>query len=187
MVVAIVGFFSSFPIVLQGFAAMGASPAQAASGLMAAAVAMGLAGVGLSLWFRAPISVAWSTPGAALLAISAAPAGGFEEAIGAFLVAAVLTLIAGLWRPLGRMVASIPVPLAQAMLAGVLLPICLVPAQALPQIPQFVIPIFMAWLIAGQINRLAGVPAAVVMTAALVGYFGGLPDVGEGGLLTTPV
>ena len=187
MVVAIVGFFSSFPIVLQGFAAMGASPAQAASGLMAAAVAMGFAGVGLSLWFRAPISVAWSTPGAALLAISAAPAGGFEEAIGAFLVAAVLTLIAGLWRPLGRMVASIPVPLAQAMLAGVLLPICLVPAQALPQIPQFVIPIFLAWLIAGQINRLAGVPAAVVMTAALVGYFGGLPDVGEVGLLTTPV
>ena len=164
---------------------MGASAEQAASGLMAAA--MGVSGIVLSLWFRAPISVAWSTPGAALLAISAAPTGGFEEAIGAFLVAAGLTLIAGLWRPLGRMVASIPVPLAQAMLAGVLLPICLVPAQALPQIPEFVIPIFLAWLIAGQINRLAGVPAAVVMTAVLVGYVGGLPDVGDVGLLTKPV
>lgn len=187
MVVAIVGFFSSFPIVLQGFAAMGANPAQAASGLMASAIAMGLTGIGLSLWFRAPISVAWSTPGAALLAISATPAGGFAEAIGAFLVAAVLTLISGLWRPLGRLVASIPVPLAQAMLAGVLLPICLVPAQALPEIPQFVIPIFLAWLIGGQINRLAGVPAAVLMTALLVGTFGGVPDVAQTGLLSPPV
>ena len=181
------GFFSSFPIVLQGFAAMGASPEQAASGLMAAALSMGLAGIGLSLWFRAPISVAWSTPGAALLAVSAAPEGGFGEAIGAFLVAGLLTTIAGLWRPLGRLVAGIPVPLAQAMLAGVLLPICLVPAQALPMIPQFVIPIFLAWLLAGQWSRLAAVPAAVVMTAFLVAATGGLPDIATTGVFTTPV
>jgi benzoate membrane transport protein len=186
-VVAIVGFFSSFPIVLQGFTAMGANPAQAASGLMAAALAMGLTGIALSLWLRAPVSVAWSTPGAALLAISASPQGGFAEAIGAFIVAAALTIIAGLWRPLGRLVAGIPVPLAQAMLAGVLLPICLMPARALPEIPQFVIPIFLAWLVAGQFNRLAAVPAAVVMTAVLVGWAGGLPDISVTGVLTQPV
>ena len=55
-----VGFASSFAVVLQGFSAMGASPAQAASGLMAVSIAMGLCGIALSLWRRMPISVAWS-------------------------------------------------------------------------------------------------------------------------------
>jgi predicted benzoate:H+ symporter BenE len=109
-----VGFASSFAVVLQGLTAMGASPAQAASGLMALSVAMGLAGMLLSLRLRLPVSVAWSTPGAALLAASAAPAGGFAEAVGAFLACGALLTLAGLWKPLGRAVAAIPAPLANA-------------------------------------------------------------------------
>jgi len=62
LLAAFVGFASSFAVVLQGLSAVGASPAQAASGLMALCVAMGLAGIVLSLRFRMPISVAWSTP-----------------------------------------------------------------------------------------------------------------------------
>ena len=186
-VVAIVGFFSSFPIVLQGVNAMGASPAQAASALMFAALSMGVMGIVLAAWFRSPISVAWSTPGAALLAISASPAGGFSEAVGAFIVAGALCVIAGLVRPIGRFAAAIPTSLAQAMLAGVLLPICLAPARALPEIPQFILPVFLAWLIGGLINRLAAIPAAVVMTAVLIGVTGGLPDVAQTGLISAPV
>ncbi|MBD3664116.1 benzoate/H(+) symporter BenE family transporter [Sulfitobacter aestuariivivens] len=187
LVVAIVGFFSSFPIVLQGVYAMGATDAQAASALMMAAIAMGLTAIGLALWFRAPISVAWSTPGAALLAVLAVPEGGFAVAIGAFVFAGLLCLLAGLWRPIGRFAANIPPALAQAMLAGVLLPICLAPARALPEIPQFVIPIFLAWLLAGWWNRLAAVPGAVAMTAVLVAWWGGVPDVAMTGLITVPV
>ncbi len=63
-----VGFASSFAVVLQGLKGVGASDAQAASGLLAAAVAMGLCGIILSLATRMPVSIAWSTPGAALLA-----------------------------------------------------------------------------------------------------------------------
>ena len=70
---AFVGFAASFAIVVQGLSAAGASPAQAASGLMALSVAMGLGGIILSLKSRLPISVAWSTPGAALLATTGAP------------------------------------------------------------------------------------------------------------------
>lgn len=117
-VVAMVGFFSSFPIVLQGLAAVGASDAQAASGLMAAALAMGLAGIVLSLWTKMPASVAWSTPGAALLAVTAPVEAGFAGAVAGFLVAGALTVISGLWRPLGRLAAAIPAPLAQAMLGA---------------------------------------------------------------------
>ncbi|MDT8265794.1 benzoate/H(+) symporter BenE family transporter, partial [Roseomonas sp. DSM 102946] len=68
LLAAFVGFASSFAVVLRGLTAAGASPAQAASGLMALAVAMGLCGILLSLRTRMPVSVAWSTPGAALLA-----------------------------------------------------------------------------------------------------------------------
>ena len=63
-----VGFAGAFAIVLKGLLAAGATPAQAASGLMAVSVAMGLAGIVMSLRWRMPISAAWSTPGAALLA-----------------------------------------------------------------------------------------------------------------------
>ncbi|MBV1705385.1 MAG: benzoate/H(+) symporter BenE family transporter, partial [Hyphomicrobiales bacterium] len=97
---AIVGFGGSFAVVLQGLKTMGADPAQLASGLMAASVAMGLCGVALSVWKRMPVSVAWSTPGAALLATTPAPAGGFAVAVGAFLACGALLTLAGLWRPL---------------------------------------------------------------------------------------
>lgn len=166
---------------------MGADAAQSASGLMMAAVSMGVTAIVLSLWFKTPISVAWSTPGAALLAGSVAPQGGFSEAIGAFIVAAALCVIAGLWRPIARFAAAIPTALAQAMLAGVLLPICLVPFRALPDIPQFIIPIFLVWLLAGQVNRLAAVPAAVLVTAVITWLTGGLPDVATTGILTAPL
>ena len=121
LLAAFVGFASSFAVVLHGLAGAGASPAQAASGLMALCVAQGVCGVWLSARTRMPISMAWSTPGAALLASSGAVPGGFPAAVGAFLMAAALVVAAGSWRPLGRAVASIPASLANAMLAGVLL------------------------------------------------------------------
>ena len=68
LLTAFVGFSSSFAVVLHGIKAAGATDAQAASGLMALSVAMGLCGIVLSAWKRMPISIAWSTPGAAFLA-----------------------------------------------------------------------------------------------------------------------
>src|SRR3546814_15125856 len=61
-----------------------------------------LVGIYLSLKTRLPVSVAWSTPGAALLATTGAVEGGFAAAVGAFLVCALLVLLAGLWKQLGR-------------------------------------------------------------------------------------
>ena len=84
LLAAAVGFASSFAVVLEGLTAAGASPAEAASGLMALSVAMGVAGVVLSAWTRMPVSIAWSTPGAALLATTGSVAGGYAAAVGAF-------------------------------------------------------------------------------------------------------
>lgn len=167
-VVAMVGFFSSFPVLLQGVTAMGATATQQASGLMFAALAMGLAGIVLSLWTKQPVSVAWSTPGAALLAVSQAPEAGFAGAVGAFLLAGVLTVIAGLWKPLNRLTSAIPVPLAQAMLAGVLLSLCIKPFVALEQAPLLALPIILTWFIVGLFNRVMAVPASVLVAAIVV-------------------
>lgn len=187
VVSAIVGFTSSFAIVLQGLTHMGATPQQASSGLMAAAVAMGLGGIVLSFWRRMPISVAWSTPGAALLIVSTAPAGGFSEAVGAFLIAALCAIFASLWRPLGHLIEKIPPPIAQAMLAGILMPLCLVPVHAIAELPLYGVPIAVTWLIAGQINRIAAVPAAVLVAIGLIAYEADLSALVTTDLIATPV
>ena len=168
LLAALVGFASSFAVILQGLAAMGADEHQAASGLMAASIAMGLGGIVLSLLTREPISVAWSTPGAALLAGTGAVAGGFGAAVGAFLLASALIVLAGLWRPLGRAVAAIPPPLANAMLAGVLLGLCLAPVRAVAAMPLLALPVVLTWAVMAQVKRLYAVPAAAAVALVLI-------------------
>jgi len=165
---AVVGFASSFAVVLQGLAAMGASPAEAASGLLALCMAQGALGLWLSLRRRMPIVLAWSTPGAALLVATGAPEGGFPVAVGAFVVTGLLILLAGLWRPFGRAVSAIPPSLANAMLAGVLLEICLAPMRAVGAMPGLALPVVLTWALAWRFARLYAVPAAVVVAAALI-------------------
>jgi benzoate membrane transport protein len=184
LLAAFVGFASSFAVVLQGLMAVGATRAEAASGLMALALAMGVSGALVSLWRRQPISVAWSTPGAALLATSGAPEGGFPAAIGAFLVCGVLIVLAGLWKPLGRAVERIPPALANAMLAGVLLGLCLAPVRAMGSVPLLA-PVVLVWALVFQFKRLYAVPAAVLVVVASI-VFQGVPA-GMGSLWPSPV
>ncbi|WP_299935527.1 benzoate/H(+) symporter BenE family transporter [uncultured Pelagimonas sp.] len=168
LVVAIVGFFSSFPIFLQGVEAMGASPAQASSAVMAGSVAMGIAAIFLSLRYKMPASVAWSTPGAALLAVSVPDAAGFAGAVGAFVFAGVLGVVSGFWRPLARLAAAIPAPITMAMLSGVLFSICLVPFRSLAEAPAIAVPIMLTWFVVGRFSRLFAVPASVIALVVLV-------------------
>jgi benzoate membrane transport protein len=165
---AFVGFASSFAVIIQGLVAVGASQAEAASGLMALSLAMGLCAIILSLRLRQPISIAWSTPGAALLAATAMPEGGFPVAVGAFLVSSLCIVIAGFWKPLGRAVAAIPAPLANAMLAGVLLGLCLAPVKAVAESPVQGLLIVITWALVARFRRLLAVPAAVIVTVAII-------------------
>lgn len=178
MLASFVGFASSFAVVLAGFAAMGATPEQAASGLVMLCILMGVLGIGFSVIWRMPISIAWSTPGAALLVTTGAPAGGFSTAVGAFLAAALLLLAAGLWRPFARAVERIPPPLAAAMLAGVLLDLCLAPVRAVGALPWLALPVVIAWAVMLRISRLWAVPAAVVVAVAALLLGPGLPGGG---------
>lgn len=184
---ATVGFASAFAVVLRGLTAVGATPEQAASGLMAVTALMGVGGIVLSLRFRMPVGVAWSTPGAALLATTGAIPGGFPVAVGAFVVTGLLIVVAGLWRPLGRWVAAIPAPLANAMLAGVLLGLCLAPVKAVAQFPLFGLAIVVTWAIVARLKRVLAVPAAVLVTFALIGATTPIPPSVTAALVPNPV
>jgi len=175
VLVAIVGYASSVAVVVQGLKAMGASSEQIASGLFVLGLSKGLVAIGLSLWSRMPISIAWTTPGLALLAVTPAVAGGFDAAVGAFIVAAVLIMLAALWRPLARLVEAIPKPIANAMLAGVIFKLCLAPFLALKQYPVVGTLILLTWVVMLKINRLYAVPAAVVVAVVAIVLQGGAP------------
>lgn len=173
---AFVGFASSFAVVLQGLKAVGATDYEAASGLMALSVSMGLCAIVLSAWTKLPVSIAWSTPGAALLATAGTVEGGFAAAVGAFLVCGVLIVIAGLFRPLGRAVAAIPAPLANAMLSGVILGLCFAPFKAIAFDPKLGLPILVAWAAVLAFKRLYAVPAALLAFVIVMVFGVELPD-----------
>ena len=189
LVAAFVGFASSFAIVLQGLAAMGATPVQAASGLMAIALAKGIAAIIMSARTRIPISFAWSTPGAALLVTTGALPGGFGEAVGGFVMCAALLILTGLWRPLANLVSRVPTPLANAMLAGVLLGLCLAPFQAIQINPKWGLPILIGWIVGRRLHPLLAVPGALAAFVVVI-LWGVRPDAGALAaipLLTQPV
>jgi benzoate membrane transport protein len=124
LIATVVGFGGTIALVVQAFGTLGASVEQTGSAVTALCLAFAVGGAALSMKLRMPIVLAWSTPGAALLA--AAPPGlTWPTAIAVFLTAAALMIVLGLIPALGRLAARIPGSVASAMLAGVLLPFCL--------------------------------------------------------------
>jgi benzoate membrane transport protein len=119
-VAVLVGFASSVAIVLQAASAAGADNAIASSWLLALGIGMALSCIGLSWHYKAPIITAWSTPGAALLATSLQGLS-INEAVGVFIFAAALGLIIGISGWFDKLSRLLPLPLASAMLAGILL------------------------------------------------------------------
>lgn len=119
-VTVLVGFTSSGVLIFQAAQSLGASPAEIASWMWALGLGMGLTTLGLSLYYRMPIVTAWSTPGAALL-IGSSSGLTLAETIGGFIISAVLIILTGFSGIFERAMRKIPISLASAMLAGVLL------------------------------------------------------------------
>ena len=120
-VAVLVGFTSSVAIVFQAAQAFGATPAMIASWIWALSIGMGVCTLVPSLWLKKPVMVAWSTPGAAVLA-AAGVAGGYNmaDAVGAFILCALLITAVGLSGGFEWLMNRIPLALAAALLAGVL-------------------------------------------------------------------
>jgi benzoate membrane transport protein len=172
---SLVGYASTFTLVLTGFGHVGAAPAQAASGLLSVCIALGLLNIIVVWRLKIPLSFAWSTPGAAFLLTLPPVEGGYPAVIGALATTGLLILAAGLIRPLTRAIAAIPAPIAAAMLAGVLFNLCLAPIQAVAELPMLALPILAVWVVGLKFARRYAVPLAVVMAAVVLAFTANLP------------
>jgi len=170
--IALVGYTSTFVVILSGLRAVGASPAEATSGLIVLSAVTGAGNIWFSLRHRKPFTLAWSTPGAAVLA-SAGAVGGWPDAVGAFAVTGLLIVATGLWSRLGDLIKAIPAPIAQGMLAGVVLQICLVPLAGIYRYPWQVGAMFATWLVLFLVAARWAVPAVFAVMLIVVGIDGG--------------
>ena len=145
-VVVLVGFTSTGALVFQAALALGANQAQINSWMWALGLGMGLASIIPSLIYKKPVVAAWSTPGAALIATSAAGVT-MPEAVGAFVFCALLIIIAGVSGLFERLMKRIPIAIASAMLAGVLLRFGLEAFSSIKTAPAMVLAMFAAHLL----------------------------------------
>ncbi|MCK8121075.1 benzoate/H(+) symporter BenE family transporter [Pseudoalteromonas sp. 2CM32C] len=119
LVAVIIGFASSIALIYQVVITLGGTPDLVASWILMLGLVMGTTSIGLSYYYKVPVLIAWSTTGAALL-ISSAQGYNLNEAVGAFMFAALLVFLSGITGWFEKIMNRIPSELACAMLAGVL-------------------------------------------------------------------
>ncbi len=164
-VAVLVGFTSSVAIVFAAAQAVGADAAQTTSWIWALGLGMGLSSIGLSLHYRQPVLTAWSTPGAALIAGTQGVA--LADATGAFVVCALLIIVAGFSGAFERVMQRIPQAVAAALLAGVLARFALDAVPGVRSAPLLVLAMTLAYLVARRWLPRYAVP--LVLVVALIG------------------
>ncbi|MGO4890761.1 benzoate/H(+) symporter BenE family transporter [Flavobacterium sp. W21_SRS_FM6] len=162
-IAVLVGFASAMAIVFQAAQAAGASQAMIVSWVWALGWGMGIACIGFSLYYKRPIIIAWSTPGAALLATSLTNIN-IEQAIGVFVFVACLILITGLSGLFDTLTKRLPLPIAGAMLAGILLQFGLGIFSALKASPLLVGIMFLVFIVSKRL-----LPRYAIMLVLLAG------------------
>lgn len=170
-VAMLTGYTSSLVLMFQAGQAAGLSNAQISSWIWALSIGMALTTIGLTLRYRTPIVIAWSTPGAALL-ISSLPGVPYSEAIGAFIVCAALITLCGITGSFDRLMRQVPGSLASALLAGVLFRICIEICRAAEQQTLLVAAMFLSYLLAKRLSPRYAVFVALLVGVALAGALG---------------
>jgi benzoate membrane transport protein len=187
-VAVLVGFTSSVAIVFSAAQSLGATPAQIGSWMWALGLGMGLCTLLPSLWWRQPVMVAWSTPGAAVLA-TAGLAGGFDmaQATGAFIVCAALITLFGVTGWFEKVLDRIPMPIASALLAGVLTRFGLDAFVALKSALGLVLVMLLSYLVGRRWWPRYAVPGVLLIGVAFAATNGQLHLGGVQWGLTLPV
>ncbi|MEY4618474.1 MAG: hypothetical protein RL101_660 [Actinomycetota bacterium] len=166
-VASITGQAASTGVVIAATTALGATPSQIVSVVFVMLLLYGTLSIVLSWRYKMPISIVWSTPGAALLVSAGGLNYGYQTAVGAFMFSAALIALTGLWPALGRLVSSIPKPIASAMLAGVIFSFCIAPFKAAGQFPWIMLPVILVWLVLYKFAQVWAVPIAMVLLFTL--------------------
>jgi benzoate membrane transport protein len=192
-VAVLVGFTSSVTIVFQAATSLGATPAQISSWMWALGLGMGLCSALPSLWLKKPVMVAWSTPGAAVLATAAQAASStgqaftMAHAVGAFIVCALLITLVGITSWFERVMTRIPMPIASALLAGVLARFGLDAFVAMKSDWRLVFLMLFSYLLGRRLWPRYAVPVVLLLATLLVAFRGQLQLNAVVWSLTAPV
>ncbi|NIX76255.1 benzoate/H(+) symporter BenE family transporter [Microvirga terricola] len=162
VVAALVGFGSTIAIIIAAAQAVGADAAQTTSWVAALCLSMAATSGILSVRYRIPVVTAWSTPGAALIAASTGIS--IHAAVGSFLLAGGLIVLAAFVKPFGRLIERIPSSIAAAMLAGVLIRFVTAVFESAQTAPSLVLPLVAVFLVVRLFN-----PALAVLAVLFVG------------------
>lgn len=164
IVAAFVGFGSTFALVVAAAQAVGADALQTGSWVAAVCLSMTVTTGYLTIRHRIPIITAWSTAGAALIA-GTAGIYTLPQAVGGFMFAGLLVILTAAFKPLGALIARIPMSVAAAMLAGILFGFAAKVFAVLPATPQLVLPLVVAFFLVRIVS-----PSGAVLTV----LFGGI-------------
>lgn len=167
----VIGFGGTVALVVQAGQVLGASPAQIVSMVTALCLGIAVPGMALSWRLKVPIILAWSTPGAALLAASTLGLG-WATAIGAFMLAGAMMVVTALVPALGRLAGRIPGGIASAMLAGVLLPFCMKLFLVFPTDIPLAAGLFAVFLIMRRLAPSWALPAVLIGAFAVLAVRG---------------
>jgi benzoate membrane transport protein len=173
LVAAVVGFGGTLALIIAAADALGATRDQTASWVTAVCIAMAIETAWLSWRTRMPVVTAWSTPGLALLA--AASGYTMADAVGAFIIAAVMLVVTGLARPLTRLVERIPASVSSAMLAGIVFTFAANAARAAGADPWMVLPLAALFFVARLANPALSVLAVLLGGIAYAWALGRIP------------
>jgi benzoate membrane transport protein len=179
VVAALVGFGSTIAIIIAAAQAVGADAAQTSSWVASLCLATAAISGILSVRYRIPVVAAWSTPGAALIAASSGIS--IHAAVGSFLLAGALIVLAAFIKPFGRLIERIPTPIAAAMLAGILIRFVMAVFESAQAAPGLVLPLVGLFLVVRLYNAAFAVLAVLFVGLGLA-FGGGLAQPVAAGL-----
>jgi benzoate membrane transport protein len=165
VVAALVGFGSTIALIIAAAQAVGADPAQTSSWVASLCLATAAISGILSVRYRIPVVAAWSTPGAALIAASSGIS--IHAAVGSFVLAGALIVMAAFIKPFGRLIERIPTPIAAAMLAGILIRFVMAVFESAQAAPSLVLPLIGLFLVVRLYNAAFAVLAVLFIGLGL--------------------
>jgi benzoate membrane transport protein len=120
VVAAIFGCTGPALLVIKAATDGGFTAPQAISWIFSIYFFGGLISIVLALYYKLPISGAWSIPGAVML-ISALKSVSYSDAAGGFFIAGLIVLVLGLTGLIGKVMKLIPLPIVMGMIGGAMI------------------------------------------------------------------
>lgn len=186
LVAVLTGYAGPLLVVFQVAEVGKLSADQLSSWIWAITIGCGVCAILLSLWYRHPVLCAWPSAGSVLLVTSLATYT-YSEAIGAYIIQAILLMLLGVSGLFGRLMDVIPKTVVAGMLGGVLFRFGIGVFSALPSAPLLVGAMIATFVIMKRLGYRAPMIGAMVVGLIMSGLQGQIKLDNLALALTTPV